>query len=251
MIEAENLTKRKPVDLGSATGFTGDGYRIDSQFISPERCTKLLAMIDEYRQHNILQIIHRPALDRPLHYSVIDGESIGRSLPHVNELYREVNAFVNEISGRNLAPLKDEKVACNINITSKGGSYRWHYDRNAVTAILYLNDVEGGETDCYPNYRIPGKFGSNFQRLLDRILQTAIVRRIFGKLVVIEPQAGRMLVMQGDRCLHSVRPVIGDTDRVNIIMSFDVPGRDFAVADQLNDYLYKGNTSSSRDPNYT
>lgn len=35
-----------------------------------------------------------------------------------------------------------------------GGEYRWHYDRNAVTAILYLNEVPGGETEIFPNFRL-------------------------------------------------------------------------------------------------
>ncbi len=59
------------------------------------------------------------------------------------------------------------------------------------------------------------------------------------------------MIMRGNDCLHSVRPVTGHVDRVNIIMSFDVPGKDYAIAGQLNDYLYTSETSASRDPNYT
>ncbi len=47
------------------------------------------------------------------------------------------------------------------------------YDRNAVTAILYLNTVSGGETEMYPEYRIHlGKRkGARFQKWLDVLLQ--------------------------------------------------------------------------------
>lgn len=237
----------------SATEFTSNGYRIESGFLSSERCEQLLASINEYRKHNTLPLIHRPSSGRPLHYSVIDGERIARGLPEVAAIFLHVNKLVRDISGLDLVPLDDEKVACNINITPEGGTYRWHYDRNAVTALLYLNNPGGGETECYPNYRISlrGGFHSRFQHILDRLLHFAIIRRIFGKLVVIEPQAGRLLIMRGNDCLHSVRPVTGHVDRVNIIMSFDVPGKDYAIAGQLNDYLYTSETSASRDPNYT
>lgn len=236
----------------SATEFASNGYRIESGFLSSERCEQVLASINEYRKHNTLPLIHRPSGGRPLYYSVIDGERISRDFPDVSAIYRDVNKFVRDISGLDLVPLSDEKVACNINITPKGGSYRWHYDRNAVTALLYLNNPGGGETECYPNYRIslPGDFVSRFQHVFDRLLQTAFARSVFGKRVVVEPQAGRVLIMLGNKCLHSVRPMTGSVDRVNIVMSFDIPGKDFAVAGQLNDYLYNTETSASRDPNY-
>jgi hypothetical protein len=46
------------------------------------------------------------------------------------------------------------------NITPPGGEYRWHYDRNAATAILYLNEVPGGETEMFPNYRLVFRYSA-------------------------------------------------------------------------------------------
>ena len=233
--------------------FAANGVFIAPNYVSSEQCAVLLSLIDKYRKSNGVPTIHRAAGSRPLHYSVIDGEKIRRDFPEVLGIYEDINQFVVELSGLDLVPLEDEKVACNINITGKGGSYRWHYDRNAVTAILYLNAVGGGETECYPNYRLAlgsGRY-SVLQRWLDWLLQTAMFRLIFGKLLVVKPVAGTLLVMRGDKCLHSVRPVTGDDDRVNIIASFDVPGAKYAVASQLNDYLYNRDTSALSDANYT
>lgn len=56
--------------------------------------------------------------------------------------------------------------------------------------------------------------------------------------------------MQGNRCLHSVRPVRGQTDRLNIIMSYDRPNAEFAIADDLNAYLYSPADTTATDPNY-
>jgi hypothetical protein len=117
---------------------------------------------------------------------------------------------------------------------------------------LYLNEVEGGETECYPNYRISlgnARF-SKFQWMLDGVLQPDPVRKIFGRYKVVVPKAGRLLVMRGDRCLHSVKPVTGEEERINIIMSYDLPGVNYAVDEKLDGYLYSRENSSRSDPNY-
>jgi hypothetical protein len=117
---------------------------------------------------------------------------------------------------------------------------------------LYLNDVAGGETECYANYRMSlgnARF-SKFQRVLDMVLQPEPIRKIFGRHRVIAPKAGRLLVMRGDRCLHSVRPVTGGDERINIIMSYDLPGTRFSVDERLDGYLYSREKAHGSDPNY-
>ena len=231
--------------------FAAKGYAIIPEYVSANACERLLAAIGKYRKQNFLPLIHRESGARPLHYSVIDGEKIMAGFPGVSKVFEETLQTVNEISGLDLAPLSDRKVACNINITPKGGAYRWHYDRNAVTAILYLNEVEGGETECYPNYRISLNGGSSrLQQPLDRLIGSSPIRSLFGKRLIVRPEAGKLLVMRGDRCLHSVFPVTGDAERINIIMSFDLPGKEFDIADDLNRYLYETEPESARDPNY-
>lgn len=232
--------------------FADKGYKIIPEYLTEDDCVGLLSAINDYRKLHAVPEIHRQAGKRPLHYSVIDGERIREHLRQVLKLFHDANQVVNSITGLDLTPLSDEKVAVNINITSKGGAYRWHYDRNAVTAILYLNKSQGGETECYPNYRISlnGNGNSRFQQPLDRLLQARFVRKAFGKRVIVEPSPGKLLIMRGDRCLHSVRPVDGDGDRFNIIMSFDIPGKSFDVAANLNKYLYETADESEGDPNY-
>ena len=59
-----------------------------------------------------------------------------------------------------------------------------------------------------------------------------------------------LIVMQGDRCLHSVRRVEGVEDRINIIMTFDTPGAVFPVEKELDSYLYSKTSTPTFDPNY-
>jgi predicted 2-oxoglutarate/Fe(II)-dependent dioxygenase YbiX len=66
---------------------------------------------------------------------------------------------------------------------------------------------------------------------------------------VIAPAAGRMVVMNGDRCLHSVRRVERGT-RIALVFAYDFAGRTVAATGaELDRYLYTSETTR-RDPNY-
>ena len=123
------------------------GVQVVENFLAPSRCDELLEQVEKYRAHRELPLIVRRETDRSLYYRVIDGDQVCRFLPQVIQLYSETTHFARQICGLDLAPLENRAASVNINITPVGGEYRWHYDRNAVTGILYLNQVSGGETD--------------------------------------------------------------------------------------------------------
>jgi hypothetical protein len=230
------------------------GYHIIEDFFTPEQCEHYLRLVHDYRQQHEVPKVYRKEQERSLYYYVIDGEGIKQNLPEVKRLYEtDVNQVVNRLSNQKLVPMDNQRVGVNINITPAGGEYRWHYDRNALTCILYLNTVPGGETEIYPKYRIllrSGKF-TRLQQYLDQLLRFKLVRRLFGKKVLVRPKQGTMVVMQGDRCLHSVATVRGEEFRINIIMAYDVPGSTFRSEKNLDKYLYTQEETTSSDPNYT
>ena len=232
--------------------FRSTGLHLANDYLSQERCSELLRSITLYRQKHADVQVSRDDGPRPLRYSVIDGLQIKEHLPEIIELYRRVNELVDSIAGLDLVPLENKRVGCNVNIMGSGNTYRWHYDRNAVTAILYLNETEGGETECYPNYRVTfgGNKFSKLQKSFDRVLAQKFVRGTFGKRTIVAPITGRLLVMRGDRCLHSVSRLTGGEDRINIIMSYDLPGVNYAVDEQLDGYLYSRERTNGSDPNY-
>ena len=140
----------------------------------------------------------------------------------------------------------------NVNITPPGGSYRWHYDRCPVTAMLYLNTVSGGEIEFYPNSRLPcGPFeGTAFQRCLDAVTASRCVRTLTRRRrVAVPPVPGRLLVLRGDHCLHSVSEVGDGSDRINLVVSYTTPGAERALPD-LDSYLYSDAPFARPDPNY-
>ncbi len=238
----------------NTSSFESSGYQVIDDYLGREECDELLELIASYRQHHDLPEIYRPMRHRSLRYYVIDGEQIKEHLSKIWKLYQGViNESVNKVTNSPFVPLVNTRVGVNVNIMSPGLSeYRWHYDRNSITAILYLNKVEGGETELYPNYRILLKNGNHtrIQRMLDRSLQAGIIRGVFGKKSVIKPHPGRLTVMRGDRCWHSVGPVHGTQERVNIILAYDVPGAQFPMETGLDAYLYTQETPTSSDPNY-
>ena len=222
---------------------------IRDEFISSSTCRDALDVINNYRQHVSLPVITRPTVPRPLCYSVIDGYQILDSLPQIQRLHEKTTRLIKRMFGDRIEPLADQQVACNVNITHPGGSYRYHYDRNAVTAILYLNETSGGETECYPDHRLQVR-STDLQRAMDRVFTNEVFRWIFARQVLVRPRTGRLLVMRGNRCLHSVREVSGSTHRINLVMSYDVKGAQYANSDQLNSYLYNVEAGPPEDPNY-
>jgi hypothetical protein len=234
--------------IGVMPSLHQDGAEIRENYLSAGQCEALLQDLESYKAAHELPLIERVDAGRSLRYRVIDGDTILQSLPRVVSLYRDVLALVRQ-SEPQLEPLSNQTAGLNVNFTPPGGEYRWHYDRNSVTAILFLNSVQGGQTEMYPHYRLHlGKWkDTSIQRFCDSAL-----RRLsrFVKPLVIDPAPGRMILMRGDRCLHSVRRVEGSAERLSVIMSFDPPGRVFLSEGELDSYLYSRNASPNRDPNY-
>ncbi len=223
-------------------------------FLTPAECEHLLKHISNFRDQHDLPEIYRPMKPRSLRYYVIDGEQVENYLPEISILYGgAVKELVNQLTGLQYVQLENTRVGVNVNIMPPARSeYRWHYDHTTITAILYLNAVEEGETELYPNYRVllKNRNHAQIQQFLDRFIHLKIIRDIFGKKITVTPRSGRLLIIQGKKCWHSVRSVQGSKERINIILSYDVPGAQFPMEKSLDMYLYSQDKQTSSDPNY-
>ena len=229
--------------------FLKKGYHIQEKFISDNKCKQLLEKIADCRKNHEPSRIFQKHGDRSLDYKVITGIQIKEKLPEVYQLYLGINQIANQLYGKELHKLENERISVNINITGPGGAYRWHYDRNRFTGILYLNESGGGETELYPNYRVLVKKPA-IQKILDKILMLRLIRYLFGNHQLIKPETGRMVFMLANTGLHSVRPVTGNQERVTIIFAFDVKGKQYKVDENLDKYLYEKSANLNSDPNY-
>jgi 2-oxoglutarate-Fe(II)-dependent oxygenase superfamily protein len=233
------------------TDFWKAGVAIQPNFLTAEECETYCASVLALDRTKGLPLIERRVRERSLRYKVVDGLIIADALPDIDGLTRRVEEELKRVCGPGLVPIDDVVAARNINVTPPAGEYRWHYDRNAATAIIYLNDVSGGETEIYPNFRLLVRNGRypRIQRRLDDVLRLRIVRRLFGHQMVVEPHRGTMVIMRGNTTLHSVRAVRGTEDRVAVVLAYDFPGRGHKRS-ALNSYLYTSASPAEGDPNY-
>jgi hypothetical protein len=231
-------------------GFWSEGVDVTHGWLDAAECDAYVEAIREVSRTEALPLIERGSRGRSLHYKVIDGRRITSAIPGIDVLGTRVQTVAENLCGVRLEPISDAVAARNVNITPPGGEYRWHYDRNAVTAIAYLNEVSGGETEVYPNYRFVLRSGRRWrlQRTLDSLVRPSPIRRCFGRRRLVAATKGSLLVMRGDRALHSVRRVQGAEDRINVVFAYDVPGV-CHTRESLDSYLYE--TGAARgDPNY-
>jgi 2-oxoglutarate-Fe(II)-dependent oxygenase superfamily protein len=216
------------------------GVEVVPEFLSGDECESLLSAIADYRRTHELPVVYREEKGRSLNYIVMEGWRFHEALPDSEAIVDRVRNQLESICGEPLVLIDDARAACNVNITPPGGQYRWHYDRNLVTALVYLNAVEGGETDLYPNYRLtwPWRQPTKMQSLLDRLLLIKGVRKVAGRPTAVTPAQGTFVALRGNTTLHSVRPVGGDEVRINLVVAFDRPGSD-SSRPTLNAYLYE------------
>jgi hypothetical protein len=231
-------------------GFWKEGVDVKHGWLNAAECDEYVEAIRELEQIEGLPLIKRGARGRSLHYKVINGHRIASALPDIERVGARVQTVAEQLCGTRLEPISDVMAARNINIIPPGGEYRWHYDRNAVTAIAYLNEVSGGETELFPNYRFVLRSGRQrgLQRILDMLVRPTPIRRCFGRRRLVAPTKGSLLIMRGDRSLHSVRRVHGAKDRINVVFAYDVPGVGHA-REVLDTYLYENGVARG-DPNY-
>jgi hypothetical protein len=224
----------------SATSFWRKGVEVVPTFLSADECAGLLSAVADYRRTHELPVIFREEKGRSLNYIVMEGWRFHEALPDAESIVDRIRTRLESICGESLVLIDDARAACNVNITPPGGQYRWHYDRNLVTALVYLNGVEGGETDLYPNYRITWPWGRAraMQSFLDRLLLNKGIRAVAGHPTAVTPTQGTFVALRGNTTLHSVRPVRGDEVRINLVVAFDRPGSD-STRRTLNTYLYE------------
>ena len=234
------------------TDFWKAGVALLPDFLNAEQCEKYCYSVLALDRASGLPLIERRVRERSLRYKVVDGLIIAQALPDIDDLTRRVEEALENVCGPGLVPIDDAVAARNINVTPPGGEYRWHYDRNAATAILYLNEVPGGETEIFPNFRIHLRNGRHprIQRWLDDIIRLRLVRRFFGHQMVVEPHQGTLVIMRGNTTLHSVRAVLGSEDRIAVVLAYDYPGA-ASQRSALNSYLYTATPPSEGDPNYS
>ncbi|MDP7720889.1 2OG-Fe(II) oxygenase [Mycobacterium sp. TY814] len=211
--------------------FLYKGYAIFDDFLSPAEVNKILDSIRLYQERDgdMLQVERRDLIATQV-FKTIVGEDCEANIALLSDLWRRrILALSTELAGIDLTPINDAAIGLNLNITERSGQISFHYDRNEVTGVLYLQGCTGGELECYPHYRVllPNRYKwyvKPFQRFFDLVWRTPLALRLVrGRREVIEAKPGRLVMMRGWLALHRVRPVEPGTNRIAGVFCYDKP----------------------------
>ena len=222
--------------------FSKHQYLLLHDFLPAAECRKILDAVERCRKASSLINVNQNSVTSRKKFLTFNGEDIEENVPAAASLYAKVNEVINRISGKEYAALENKKIGLSINVTPAGGTFSWHHDRHEITAILYLNEVEGGgELEFFPNNRLLLKNKQGLRKWLQLGCDAVglVVSMAVRTKVRVTPKPGLMCVMVGTRCTHRVRPVIGDRDRVCVIFAYDAPGKDFSRELTADYYGYK------------
>jgi hypothetical protein len=155
-------------------------------------------------------------------FLTLNGNELIQRAPWLMDAYRSFADTLSQLTSDTYLPLDNLRVGLSLNYTLPGGSFVPHFDRNAITVSLYLNEVAHGELSIWPNIVSPlldlaGKYKLPLALRLSR----------FRPPIDIPPRVGTLVVFSR-RTVHSVAPVSGSKARVSVIMAFDRPGVSFA-----------------------
>lgn len=211
--------------------FLHKGYTVFDDFLSPEEVKNVLDSIERYRKEDreLLQVERRDLIATQI-FKTIVGTECENNVALISDLWRkQILALATELAGIELTPINDAAIGVNINITERSGQISFHYDRNEVTGVLYLQGCTGGELECFPHYRVllPNRYKwymKPLQRLFDLIWRTPLALWLVrNRREVIEARPGRLVMMRGWLALHRVRPVQPGANRIAGVFCYDKP----------------------------
>lgn len=150
-----------------------------------------------------------------------NGENLIKASPLITPLEREMVELSNWLSGETYAPLDNRSIGASVNVTPAGGGFGTHFDRQEISAIAYLNSVEGGALDLWPRLRRwePKWLGKKAARVT-MALTLALPP------VSISPTRGSLLIFT-KYTPHRVAEVKGERSRVSLVYGLDRPGVSF------------------------
>jgi 2-oxoglutarate-Fe(II)-dependent oxygenase superfamily protein len=211
---------------GQRESFTRDGYVVVHDALPEATITRWRERAHELfsRARHIDQRSDRHVLA----YRVLTGDVIREEYTELYDFYVAPSTlrWVAGVTGeREIHVSSNLRSAVNVNILQSGNTYRWHFDANPFTALLYLSTTPpgaGGELELYPNL---GPQNTSPEDLAAR------------QKVVLPTRANTLVLMDGTTTYHHVAPVIEECDRLSVPMVYP-PFRDELRPPELDDYLY-------------
>lgn len=222
------------IDNERLSSFKSHGYLIVDGFCSGNTCQRIREGINAYLLKKNAIEVNRTGSS----FITFNGKYIDENFPELAQLYD--HQLLRELSqlSSNLATIIDRRIGLSINITPKFGKFEPHFDRHAMTAVLYINDdFFGGEMNFYPrirglrNYPSYPSHRSITHRILDRAVRSKVYLKWLARKIVFKPKAGTLLIFEGTRTYHQVQMVTAGSSRMTVQFGYDRPGASFDIYD--------------------
>ena len=235
--------------------FLRDGYLIVDEFLSLSEIDSILESVKDYVNKGgpVLQVDRKDLIATQV-FKTIVGDDCERNVALFSHLWRErILDLTRKLVPFDLVPLNDASIGINVNITERSGQISYHYDRNEVTAILYLQECAGGVLEMYPRYRLLLKnryrqYKKWLQRLFDVIWRTPIALHLARKRKKeIPPRVGRLIVMRGPLALHRVSPVLDGPNRICGVFCYDKTDVRWEPWNSKDNYVVQARKKAEKD----
>lgn len=214
-------------DFKLSARFFDEGYEVFDDLLSSESCRALATKLQAVMGSACI-LVNKDGI----HIQTKNGSELIQDVPETLAIHDQIHASM-AASIPSLMKLTDLPVAVSANLLKRdqGHSFRYHFDRNEYTAVLYLSANRGLPLCIHPKIRTDPEDGESTW-LYDQLSRTP---------ARIEPEPGRLVCFHARTSLHGVISdpnAASDTDRISLQLAFDTRRRSF------EDQHYYGRTQS-------
>lgn len=190
--------------------FERAGFEVFDDVLDGDYCTKLANELSASMARNCIGVNNDGVF-----INTKNGRNLISDLPQIKKIhdliYFEILKF-----DKNLLVVEDLPVAISANLLrpEDGHMFRYHFDRNEYTAVLYLTENQDFPLQIYPNIRTDPVGGDSVWLYQQENVKPAS----------ITPRLGRLVVFRGRTCLHGI---VGNTkglpgeERISLQFAYD------------------------------
>jgi hypothetical protein len=196
--------------------FFDRGYEVFDDLLSADHCAELAGKLKAAMERECIVVDNDG-----VNIKTRNGSTLVRELPEIEKIYLKIHATM-AAHIADLLVLDDLPVAISANLLRQelGHSFRYHFDRNEYTAVLYLTDSPELPLCIHPKIRTDPAVGDSLW--LYEKESRAPIR--------VDPSPGRLVCFHARTSLHGVissPDVPSTTDRISLQFAFDTRRRSF------------------------
>ena len=207
--------------------FKNKGVLIIDNYINLDLCRSIIKDIKKFHdKEKVIFVNSEKSIGR---FKTLNGKTLIKASQMCLMLRDQTLKLIKKYIDDKIVNILNMKIGVSANIMSVGDKFKKHYDRNKITAVIYLNQLVGeGEMICYPRCRflLPGRylFGlRHLQSFLDLIVLAPFYQKYLVKKIIIAPKPGRVVFFEGNRTLHGVQPLHKKSSvRYSIQLAYDL-----------------------------